>query len=299
MSRASDLASPSATLAVLERFGLSPKKALGQNFLVSDQVVQRILALADVQPNERILEVGPGIGTLTSALLKRGAHVVAVERDPSLSDVLEHTLAEWEGRYRLVRKDALDLKVSDMGESAPLKLVANLPYAVAATIVLGYFQRFAFLKSATVMVQKEVAERMMARPGTKNYGAYTVKLSFYGKCEGSFLVTPGNFLPKPHVESMVIRLGRREADGEGALLSPEVREAACLMADAAFVSRRKTIANSCKAYFAGRGADGAATIEQLPVIFAAAGVDGRVRGETLRPETYLRLGQALLEHVVR
>lgn len=176
MTRFSSLATPSATRDVLARFGLAPKKAFGQNFLVNDAVVGRILDLAAVEPSDTVLEVGPGIGTLTHALLQRAGRVISVERDADLTEVLRYTLSELEQRFCLVHKDALDLQEADLKGARPDKLVANLPYAVAATIVLDYLVRFSFLESATVMVQREVAERMAAKPGRKDYGAYTVKL---------------------------------------------------------------------------------------------------------------------------
>ena len=180
MGKLSPLASASATRAVLEAHGLTAKYSLGQNFLVNDAILQKIVALAEVAPVDTVLEVGPGIGTLTMALLQHAGRVVSVERDPDLPAVLAETLAPWADRFALVQKDALDLTVDDLRdalgrldppETAPGKLVANLPYAVAATVVLDYFERFPSLGSATVMVQKEVADRMAAVPGTKNYGA--------------------------------------------------------------------------------------------------------------------------------
>ena len=203
----------------------------------------------------------------------------------------------------------------DLQLSLPSKLVANLPYAVAATVVLDYFENFPFLDSATIMVQKEVADRMAAAVGTKNYGAYTVKLGLYAEPVGRFAVGPGNFFPPPRVDSAVIRLNRRvPLMADGAPASPEVIAAAALMADAAFTNRRKTIANSCKTYFSGRGPislgagpsaqegapgivlpDGAAIAERLAAIFDAATIDPRRRGETLTQQEFLALGAALLK----
>ena len=213
-ARLSPYATPSATREVLERHGLYTKYALGQNFLVNDDVVRKIVQLADMQSTDHLLEVGPGIGTLTAALLQHAGHVTAVEMDHDLPAVLSDTLAAWAERFTLLSMDALDVRESDFSQSAiaesvsakPNKLVSNLPYAVAATVVLDYLQRFGFLESATVMVQKEVADRMTARPGTKAYGAYTVKLSLYAKPAGRFPVAPGNFFPPPHVESAVLRV---------------------------------------------------------------------------------------------
>ena len=300
----SPLASVSATRATLEAHGLATKHALGQNFLINDDILKKIVALAEVGEGDFILEVGPGIGTLTIALLKNARRVVSVERDPDLPAVLAETLAQWSDQFALISKDALDLMAEDLHEAAPAseaalpnKFVANLPYAVAATLVLDYFQRFDHIQSATVMVQKEVADRMAATSGNKNYGAYTVKLGMYAQFTGRFAVGPGNFFPPPHVESSVLRLDRRvPCDASGRPLDAEEVRAACLMADAAFASRRKTLANSCKTYFGGRGDSGKFTAEKLPAVFEAAGIDPKRRGETLDQAEFIRLGQAYLAH---
>ena len=364
--RLSPLSTPSATRAVLEAHGIGTKYTLGQNFLVNDDVLKKIIALAEVDEADRVLEVGPGIGTLTIALLKHAASVVAIERDPDLP---------WREKFALIEKDALDVTGDDivaaMAEigadtgcldrassaanetaqwavsqsedclsesryrvavpqeelqpSLPSKLVANLPYAVAATVVLDYFESFLFLDSVTIMVQKEVADRMAAAVGTKNYGAYTVKLGLHAEPAGRFPVGPGNFFPPPRVDSAVIRLNRRvPLMADGAPATPEVIAAAALIADAAFANRRKTIANSCKTYFSGRGSlllgasgssaglravdgalsggvggafvlDGADIVDHLPAIFDAAAIDPRRRGETLTQQEFLALGAALLK----
>lgn len=296
MAKASPLANVAATRAVLERHGAWTKHGLGQNFLVNDDVVRRILELSEVGPDEVVLEVGPGIGTLTCALLGRARHVVAVEKDPALPPILADTLSGFEERLTLLQKDALDLMPADFPPAlpAPGKLVANLPYAVAATLVLSYFERFACLGSATVMVQKEVADRICARPGTKLYGAYTVKLGLHAAPKGRFAVGPGSFFPPPRVDSAVVRLDRAAPlDTEGRPADAALVAATCTMADAAFANRRKTLANSARAYFAGRGAEGAAIAERLPQLLDRAGVDPRRRGETLSQQEFLALGRAL------
>ena len=365
----SPLASPAVTHDVLEFHGLSTKHSLGQNFLVNDAILQKIVDLAELRPQDDVLEVGPGIGTLTIALLKRAGRVVSVERDRDLPRVLADTLEPWADRFALISKDALDLTEDDVrqalascGESSlvegrapravphgrqlgelsthtfparagvsvdcspkqdclstgyvpqpsggsisrseepgvsvhtfPNKFVANLPYAVAATLVLDFFERFEWLESATVMVQKEVADRMCAEVGTKNYGAYTVKLRLHAEACGRFLVSPNNFFPPPHVDSSVIRLNRRPVlDDQGRELSPDLLRAACDMADAAFASRRKTIANSFKMYFASRGNEGKAFIGRIGELLDAAGIDARRRGETLALDEFVKLGDAYL-----
>lgn len=298
--RCSSYATPSATRAVLEAHDLTAKYSFGQNFLVNDDVVRRILELSGAGGGDGVLEVGPGIGTLTAALLQRAAYVVAVERDGDLPPVLADTLYPWYERFFLVEKDALDLEAADVAKAVealgnralPSKLISNLPYAVAATVVLDYFQRFSSLQSATVMVQREVADRMAASPGSKTYGAYTVKLGLFAQPAGRFAVGPGNFYPPPRVDSAVIRLDRIVVQGpDGAPASPQLLRAACTMADASFANRRKTLANSCKAYFA--------SIPEvqllLPTIFDCAAIDPRLRGEALTQQQFLALGQALLE----
>ncbi len=284
----------------MEAHDLTAKYSFGQNFLVNDDVVRRILELSGAGGGDGVLEVGPGIGTLTAALLQRAAYVVAVERDGDLPPVLADTLYPWCERFFLVEKDALDLEAADVAKAVealgnralPSKLISNLPYAVAATVVLDYFQRFSSLQSATVMVQREVADRMAASPGSKTYGAYTVKLGLFAQPAGRFAVGPGNFYPPPRVDSAVIRLDRIVVQGpDGAPASPQLLRAACTMADAAFANRRKTLANSCKAYFA--------SIPEvqllLPTIFDCAAIDPRLRGEALTQQQFLALGQALLE----
>lgn len=289
-------ANPSTTKAVLEEHGLALKKSLGQNFLVNDDVVGKILRLANVSEEDFILEIGPGIGTLTYALLENAQAVISIERDPMLPDVLAETLSIFKDRFALIHKDALDVDVRDIEEAAfsigekdmPNKLVANLPYAVAATVVLDYFQHFPLIGSMTVMVQREVADRMMAKPCTKNYGAYTVKLSMYAEPVGSFSVGPGNFMPAPHVDSTVIRLDRKL----DSLADESLIKAGCTMADAAFAARRKTISNSFKQYFSSRDKS---ILPLIPDIFSSANIDPGIRGETLNTTQFIDLGRAYLK----
>lgn len=309
----SPLATPAATRDVLEEHGLSTKHALGQNFLVNDAILQKIVELAQLDASDDVLEVGPGIGTLTIALLKCAGRVVSVERDADLPVVLEDTLEPWADRFALISKDALELTEEEVRlalakyaprplgsgdgtrRSFPNKFVANLPYAVAATLVLDFFQKFSQLESATVMVQKEVADRMCAEPGSKNYGAYTVKLRLYAEPAGRFLVSPNNFFPPPHVDSSVLRLDRRPVyDVDGAPLDDALLKATCAMADAAFASRRKTISNSFKTYFASRGNAGKAFIGCIPELLDECGIDAKRRGETLSLDEFIALGKAYL-----
>ena len=278
----SELASPSATQAVLARHGLFTKKRLGQHFLVDDNVIGRILALADLKGDERVLEIGPGIGTLTVALCARAGTVLAIERDADLLPVLEETTAGC-SRLALLRADALELSPDAFSEpfGVPDALVSNLPYSVAATVVLQLFQVLPALRYAVVMVQAEVADRMAAVPGTKDYGSYTVKLRLLAETVERFGVSRTCFAPPPRVDSAVIRLERRPLTDDAV-----AARLAALAADAAFAHRRKTLRNSLKTALN-------ADPTHLEAALRSAGVDGGLRAETLPPEAFLGLGKSL------
>jgi 16S rRNA (adenine1518-N6/adenine1519-N6)-dimethyltransferase len=278
----SRLASPSATIAVLKRHGLYTRKALGQHFLVDDNIVGRIIDAASLAPGEPVLEVGPGIGTLTDALLAAGAAVVAVEFDRALIPVLDALAVEYP-TLSVVNADAVtappELLVTSRG--VPKALVANLPYAVAATVVLRFFEEIPSLERAVVMVQAEVADRMAASPGTKAYGAYTVKLALRAEVTARFPVPRSCFLPPPRVDSAVICLRRVERGLDAGSLASAARAA-----DAAFCQRRKTLRNSL-------GAGLGIAAPQVDVLLDATGIDGSVRAETLTCEQYMALGREL------
>ena len=281
----STLANPKALSVALQEQGITLSHALGQNFLVNKSIVDKIVKLADANSNDVILEVGPGAGTLTQALLETGAKVVAIEKDKRLKNLLLKNLEAYSENFRLVEGDALNWKKllssnENLPNFCPNKLVANLPYNIAATLVLDVFQQMETLESATVMVQKEVADRMRADVGTKNYGSYTVKLRLFAEYTDSFFVSRNNFLPAPRVDSAVIRLDRRKDLG----LTQQVLDNACKSADAAFFNRRKTIYNSCKAYFG--------NVEPTRILawIEACEIDPRVRGEKLGVKEYIKLG---------
>jgi 16S rRNA (adenine1518-N6/adenine1519-N6)-dimethyltransferase len=319
----SPLASPKATLEKLAQEGINIRKSLGQHFLIDDGVIGRILRLAAPEAGDVVLEVGPGIGTLTEALLRRGAAVIAVEKDERLLPPLSDIQARYPDHLILIHADALDLLAWDRGicdrgicdrgtynlsrqnvvaychsfdvtdytspchichtpSPCPTRLIANLPYAVAATVVLDCFQRLPTIQSATVMVQKEVAERMAAEPGSKDYGAYTVKLQLLAQPGAHFTVSPTSFLPPPRVSSAVIRFDRRADQPSTAELN-----ACSFVADAAFAERRKTIRNSMRSYFAAHGLDPA----QVDALLTAAAIPPTVRGETLPVETFRHLAR--------
>ena len=278
----SPLASPSATRDTLAAFGLATKHRLGQNFLVDNHVIERIMALAELDGGERVLEVGPGIGTLTLALLQEAAHVASIEADCELESVLGAHAAD-HANFSFIMGDALKVPPESIARAlggSPDVFVASLPYNVAATIILDFFQKMPSLRRAVVMVQKEVADRIAAVPGSKAYGAYTVKLGLLAQVTGRFEVPPRCFMPAPHVDSAVVRLDRAEMAS-----SAEARDEVARVVDAAFAQRRKTIRNS----MAASGFDKA----ELDAAFETAGIAPTVRAETLSIEEFVRLTEAL------
>jgi len=271
------LANARETRATLERFGLATKHRLGQNFLVNDDVIGKIIRLADLSSEDVVLEVGPGIGTLSVALLDAAGKVLAVEADRELEPVLGETCVP-SGRFELVMGDALKV-IPDGLTCEPTAFVSNLPYQVAATLILGVFQQVPSVHRAVVMVQAEVADRIAAQPGSKTYGAYTAKLGLYGKVTGRFEVGPGNFMPPPHVDSAVVRIDRDPVEG-----APDTT---AQVIDAAFAQRRKTIRNSM-------AASGFAK-DVLDAAFGLAGIHPTCRAETLSVGDFVALAHALEE----
>ena len=298
------LANQRATKETLERFGLATKYRLGQNFLVQDHVIEKIVQLAEVQPTDVIVEVGPGLGTLTVALLDNARAVCSLEADSELEQVLAVTCKEpHPDSFALVMGDALAITLQKLSEAystlptvaqsaapsalMPTKFVSNLPYQVAATLILKFFQELPSLERAVVMVQAEVADRIAAKPSTKAYGAYTAKLSLFAQVTGRFEVGPGNFMPPPRVNSAVVRLDRTQARNPvtSKLLSKEELLHTMSVIDAAFAQRRKTIRNSMSA--SGFGKD------KLDQAFLATGIAPTVRAEVLTSQDFICLAAAL------
>lgn len=292
------LANPTQTRAVLDEFGLYTKHRLGQNFLVNDSVITRILDLANLGEKDVVFEVGPGIGTLTVALLRHAGAVCSVEADRTLAPVLTETCSRDSERFALLMGDALKVGAAQLREavdglgiegldSSPTMLVSNLPYQVAATIILQTFERMPTVRRAVVMVQAEVADRISAQPGGKTYGAYTAKLSLYGRVTGCFEVSPGNFMPPPHVDSAVVRIDREPATEPqtGATLTEAQLSHVRNVIDAAFAQRRKTIRNSMSSSgFAKQALDAA---------FESTGISPTTRAEKLDTADFIRLADAL------
>lgn len=285
----SPLANPTATREMLEAFDLATKHRLGQNFLIDNHVIERIMELAELSGDERVLEVGPGIGTLTLALLQEAGHVTSIEADPELEQVLRAHAVD-HANFNFIMGDALKVPPAAIAEASdgdPTVLVANLPYNVAATIILQFFQEMPSLERAAVMVQKEVADRIAAHAGTKAYGAYTVKLSLYGEVTGRFEVPPRCFMPAPHVDSAVVRIDRVGTHGLAPLDLAASRERVAQVVDAAFAQRRKTIRNSM-------GSNGFEK-DTLDAAFDQTGISPTARAEALERADFIRLAMALGE----
>ncbi len=298
------LANQRATKDTLERFGLATKYRLGQNFLVQDHIIEKIVQLVEVQPTDVVVEVGPGLGTLTVALLDNALAVCSLEADSELEQVLAVTCKEpHPDSFALVMGDALAITPQKLAEAyealpavaqsaasttlMPTKFVSNLPYQVAATLILKFFQELPSLERAVVMVQAEVADRIAAKPSTKAYGAYTAKLSLFAQVTGRFEVGPGNFMPPPRVNSAVVRLDRTKARNPvtSKLLSEEELLHAMRVIDAAFAQRRKTIRNSMSA----SGFDK----DKLDQAFLATGIAPTARAEVLTSQDFIRFAAAL------
>ncbi|MGF1664088.1 MAG: 16S rRNA (adenine(1518)-N(6)/adenine(1519)-N(6))-dimethyltransferase RsmA [Kineosporiaceae bacterium] len=266
--------------------GLRPSRARGQNFVVDPATVERIARLAGAGPGEVVLEIGPGLGSLTLPLLATGAAVVAVEIDERLAGRLPATveahLPAARERLRVVVADAVHLDAATVAAATgpPTVLAANLPYNVAVPVLLTALERLPSLASGVVMVQAEVADRLTAAPGSRVYGAPTVKLAWHAAARRAGAVPPSVFWPVPHVDSGLVALTRRAPPGP-----PELREATFACVDAAFAQRRKGLRGAL-APLAGSPSAAAAAL-------AAAGLDPLTRGEQLGVADFVRLAAAL------
>ena len=265
------------------RLGLRPTKQWGQNFVVDANTVKKIVRLAEVGPKDVVVEVGPGLGSLTLALLPEAGHVTAVEVDPALAAALPETVKSlapaYADRLTLVHADAL--RVRELPGPPPTALVANLPYNVSVPVVLGFLESFPSLERVLVMVQLEVAERLAAKPGSKVYGVPSVKAAWYADVRLAGTVSRSVFWPVPNVDSGLVSLVRRP--------SPETtasREDVFACIDAAFAQRRKTL-RAALASWAGSPA-------RAEEILRAAGIDPRTRGEQLGVEAFAAIAAARL-----
>ena len=277
-----DLLGPAEIRRLAAQLGLVPTKRLGQNFVHDPNTVRRIVATANLSPDDVVVEVGPGLGSLTLGLLPVARHVHAVEIDPTLAAALPATVAGHPNADRLTvhHADALRISAAELGDPPPTALVANLPYNVAVPVVLHLLAELPGLRHGLVMVQKEVAERLTARPGSKMYGVPSVKLAWFAQARTAGRVPPRVFWPVPNVDSGLVAFTRREPPRRDV-----PRERVFAVIDAAFAQRRKTL-RAALATWAG-GADRAAAA------IAAAGIDPGARGESLTVEQFAAIAAAL------
>ena len=273
------IASPAVVHYICKRFDIKMSKKLGQNFLIKRGIVDEIVHAAELTPGEPVLEVGPGIGTLTQGLAQSGADVTAIELDRRLLEVLDTTLASYDN-VRIVHGDVLKLDVPTIMNHKPFKVVANLPYYITTPIIMSLLESKLPIERLVVMVQKEVALRMMAKPGTKDYGALSVAVQYYTEPDIVLDVPPKSFLPAPAVTSSVIRCVLRD--------KPPVdvidEKLFFRVVKAGFAQRRKTFANTMKT--TGLSKD---RIEEL---LAKANIDGQRRGETFTLQEFADVANA-------
>lgn len=273
------IASPEVVHYICKRFDIKMSKKLGQNFLIKRGIVDEIVHAAELTPGEPVLEVGPGIGTLTQGLAQSGADVTAIELDRRLLEVLDTTLASYDN-VRIIHGDVLKLDVPSIMNHKPFKVVANLPYYITTPIIMSLLESKLPIERLVVMVQKEVALRMVAKPGTKDYGALSVAVQYYTEPDIVLDVPPKSFLPAPAVTSSVIRCVLRD--------KPPVdvidEKLFFRVVKAGFAQRRKTFANTMKT--TGLSKD---RIEEL---LAKANIDGQRRGETFSLQEFADVANA-------
>ena len=288
------LLGPADVRALCEALGIRPTKTLGQNFVHDAGTVRRIVRAAGVQPGETVLEVGPGLGSLTLAILEAGASVVAVEIDPPLARALPVTVADRmpdaADRLRVVPADALTIDGPAAlglaeGDASPTRLVANLPYNVAVPVLLTFLQTLPSLASVTVMVQAEVADRLAAGPGSRTYGVPSVKAAWYADARRTITIGRTVFWPVPNVDSALVQLDRREPPATTA-----TREQVFSVIDAAFAQRRKTLRKAL--------APLAGSPDAAEAAIRAAGIDPSLRGERLDVAAFAALAEHLTPSAV-
>ena len=274
------IAGREATSHILKAFHLRASKRLGQNFLIDPAVVEGIVAVAELAPGDRVLEIGPGIGTLTQGLAEAGAEVTAVEIDKKLPEVLAHTLAGYEN-VRIVQGDILRTDLPGLMGGGSFKVVANLPYYITTPILMALLEQGLPMERMVAMVQREVAERMTASPGGKDYGALSVAVQYYTEPRIALEVPPSSFLPPPEVNSAVICCQVRERPP----VSVRDEKLFFRVARAAFGQRRKTLANAM------RGAG--FRKEDILLALQRVGIDPSRRGESLSLEEFASLADAM------
>ena len=283
------LGNPQNTIAILQKYHFNFQKKFGQNFLIDTHVLEKIIDAADVTKEDLVLEIGPGIGTMTQYLCENAREVVAVEIDKALIPILEDTLSSY-NNVEIINKDILKVDiqklVQEKNDGKPIKVVANLPYYITTPIIMELFESHVPIDSVTVMVQKEVADRMQVGPGTKDYGALSLAVQYYANPKIVANVPPNCFMPRPNVGSAVIRLTRHEVP------PVEVKDEAMMfrIIRASFNQRRKTLVNG----LANSGSF-ALSKEEIAGVIRELGVSENIRGEVLTLEQFAALSNLIGE----
>ena len=279
---------PQNTIAILQKYNFMFQKRFGQNFLIDTRVLDKIISASGITKEDMILEVGPGIGTMTQYLCESARKVVAVEIDKNLIPILENdTLKEYDN-VRVINEDILKLDINKLVEEEndgkPIKVVANLPYYITTPIIMGLFESHVPIESITIMVQKEVADRMQVGPGTKDYGALSLAVQYYAKPEIIANVPPNCFMPRPNVGSAVIKLTRHEQ------VPVEVKDEKLMfkLIRAAFNQRRKTLQNSIN-----NSPELSLSKDQVVEALDKMGLSQTIRGEALSLEKFAELANYL------
>ncbi len=281
------LGNPQNTIEVLQKYNFVFQKKFGQNFLIDTHVLDKIIRAAQISQDDCVLEIGPGIGTMTQYLACAAKKVIAVEIDRALIPILEDTLDGYDN-VRIVNADVLKVDIAKLAEEEnggkPIKVVANLPYYITTPIIMGLFEKHVPLKSITVMVQKEVADRMQVGPGTKDYGALSLAVQYYAKPYIVANVPPNCFMPRPKVGSSVIRLDRYGTPP----VKVQDEKLMFRIIRASFNQRRKTLANGLK-----NSPELDFTKEEIEEAILTLGKGGSVRGEALSLEEFAALSDCL------
>ena len=286
-SNVKHLGNPTNTIEILDKYGFSFQKKFGQNFLIDENVVRKIVREAGVTKDDFVLEVGPGIGTMTQILCEEAREVVAVEIDKKLIPILTKDTLSYYDNVTVINEDILKLDIAKLAkeknDGRPIKVVANLPYYITTPIIMGLFESGVALDSITIMVQKEVADRMQVGPGTKDYGALSLAVQYYAKPSIVLTVPASCFMPRPNVDSAVIKLERYSQP------PVDVKDAHLMfnIIRASFNQRRKTMTNSV--VNAGLGI----TKERLLAALEACDLPATVRGEALTLEQFAQLANEL------
>jgi 16S rRNA (adenine1518-N6/adenine1519-N6)-dimethyltransferase len=287
-----DIATPVRTRAILEKYGFSFKKSLGQNFLIDTNILKKIVSFADLTESSGAIEIGPGIGALTEQLARSSKKVVAFEIDQRLLPILQDTLSPYEN-VKVIHKDVLEADVQIVMQEefkgiADIMVVANLPYYVTTPIIMKLLEEQLPIRGIVCMLQKEVADRISAKPGTKEYGSLSIAVQYYTEAETVMIVPKTVFVPQPNVDSAVIRLTKREKPA----VMVKDEDFFFQVTKASFAQRRKTLLNNLTSQLP----DGKQKKEEILAALSASGIDPVRRGETLSLEEFGRLADELYSY---